>query len=701
VDEPGRAPSCQDLVAERLLRSVIEALDGALAIVGRDGTVLDANGRWPGTVGSDFFEWCRTTGDLQPLLGDVATAVRDLIGTDPAEWADQPVAVKGQIGAEGERRWVVLRVHPIRDHQLARAVVTLIDITDGMRTQEHLRRATEQAQRLALVARATDNAVVITEPDGTIEWVNDPFVAQTGYRFEEALGRRRTDLVDAGCQELAEFRDLLAQVELGRGADGEFPLLSRTGRPYWVSMEVRPVRENGQITHLVWIEQDVTARRDTERRLRQAMDDAEQLAAALTQEKTLLTGVISAIPQLVYWKDDSGRYAGCNRAYLVLLGLDPERDLPGGASEPAAPDDAVRVALDTLESQVLRSGQPVLDHTVDVPDGSGRVRTMLLSVLPLDLNAPGTARTRGVIGVGADITHARDLERQLAQANRLESIGQLAAGIAHEINTPIQFVTDNTQFVSESVAEMLTALAEVKTIVGQDELTSADLRARARAAVGDLELEFLQAEVPGALRDNRDGLDRVAQIVRAMKDYAHPGHSRSDVDVNRAVESTVQVCRNEWKYVAEVELDLDPHAGLVPAYEGELKQVILNLVVNAAQAIGDDPRRSPGSGLGRIVVTTRRAGAELMIRISDNGPGMPPEVRDRAFHPFFTTKEVGKGTGQGLSLAHGVIVTKHQGRIELDTAPGQGATFTVHLPLERREAEPVAGDGAVRNGVPG
>jgi signal transduction histidine kinase len=259
----------------------------------------------------------------------------------------------------------------------------------------------------------------------------------------------------------------------------------------------------------------------------------------------------------------------------------------------------------------------------------------------------------------------------------------LAAGIAHEINTPIQFVTDNIQFVTESTAQMLTALTEIHDAAGLEQTDDDTLRIRSRGAIEGLDLEFLREEVPGALRDSRDGLRRVGQIVRAMKDYAHPGLSLGDVDINRAIESTVQVCRNEWKYVAKVELDLDPRAGVVPAYEGELKQVVLNMVVNAAQAIADDPRPRSGTSLGLIRIATRRTASDFVITITDDGPGMTPQVRDRVFNPFFTTKQVGKGTGQGLSLAHAVIVTKHRGRIDLVTAPGQGATFTLQLPLEQ------------------
>jgi two-component system NtrC family sensor kinase len=203
----------------------------------------------------------------------------------------------------------------------------------------------------------------------------------------------------------------------------------------------------------------------------------------------------------------------------------------------------------------------------------------------------------------------------------------------------------------------------------------------------------LSQEIPGALAECREGLGRVTEIVRAMKDYAHPGSGRSDIDVNRAIESTVQVCRNEWKYVAQVNLDLAADAGTAPCFEGELKQVILNMIVNAAQAIHEDHDRRGDNTLGTITITTRRGSDDFVITITDDGPGMNDTVSRRVFDPFFTTKDVGKGTGQGLSLAHAVIVTKHQGRIQLDTAPGHGATFTLHLPLNPATTpEPDAGD---------
>jgi ligand-binding sensor domain-containing protein/signal transduction histidine kinase len=258
---------------------------------------------------------------------------------------------------------------------------------------------------------------------------------------------------------------------------------------------------------------------------------------------------------------------------------------------------------------------------------------------------------------------ARELERQQAQESRLKSIGQLAAGIAHEINTPLQFITDNTRFVQESAATLLERCRSVNP--------------------GDDEVDFLAEELPPALAESLDGLARVTEIVRAMKDFSHPGTQREDSDLNRAAQTTVQVCSNEWRPVARVDLDLDPEAGLVSCYEGEIKQVLLNLVVNAAHAIDETRSRRGDDWLGTITVATRRTGDEFVISVGDDGIGMDDEVRQRIFDPFFTTKEVGRGTGQGLSIARDVVVSKHGGQIDVHSTLGAGTTFVVRLPLVR------------------
>ena len=203
-----------------------------------------------------------------------------------------------------------------------------------------------------------------------------------------------------------------------------------------------------------------------------------------------------------------------------------------------------------------------------------------------------------------------------------------------------------------------------------------------------MDLEFLLEEVPSALEQSMEGLDRIATIVRAMKEFSHPGSvERTSTDLNRAIESTITVARNEWKYAAVVHTDFDPELPQVPVVPGDFNQVVLNLVVNAAHAVA--ARYGEQGELGRIEVSTARDGDHVVVRVTDDGTGIEPELQARIFEPFFTTKEVGRGTGQGLALAHTVIADRHGGTLTVDSEPGVGSTFTVRLPLVVAVEEPL------------
>jgi signal transduction histidine kinase len=318
---------------------------------------------------------------------------------------------------------------------------------------------------------------------------------------------------------------------------------------------------------------------------------------------------------------------------------------------------------------------------ITVTEPGQPLQTFLLSVLPRLENR----RMVGVLGVCTDITQAAELERQVSQTSRLESIGQLAAGIAHEINTPVQYASDNVLFLTDSFQSIFGALRALQEL--SQSCTDPALCARVDALLGDLDMDFLATEVPSALAQSQEGLDRVAQIVRAMKEFSHPGGERTPTDLNQLVDSTIQVSRNEWKYVAELEQDLDPSIGQIPCYAGDLKQALLNILVNAAHAVEERRRVQGCEVLGRLQVATRRTDTGVVITVSDDGIGMQEEVLRRIFDPFFTTKGVGKGTGQGLSLAHSAIVTKHHGRIDVTSEPLAGTVFSIVLPV-------TGGDGA-------
>ncbi|MEW6282795.1 MAG: ATP-binding protein [Candidatus Eremiobacterota bacterium] len=262
-----------------------------------------------------------------------------------------------------------------------------------------------------------------------------------------------------------------------------------------------------------------------------------------------------------------------------------------------------------------------------------------------------------------DVTQRKKTEQALRESQRLESIGLLAGGIAHEINTPTQYVGDNLRFLQEAFASVDELLARLDGRLSEDQ---------------EADLDYLRSEIPSALSQSLEGVDRVAAIVRSMKEYSHTGgEDLARADLGRILENTITVSRNEWKYVAELSTDFDPDVPEIYCNRHELGQVFLNILVNAAHAVGD--HLSPDGPPGSIHVSTRLAGDTVEVRISDSGPGIPEAIRDKVFEPFFTTKEVGRGTGQGLAISHAVVV-KLGGMIDFETETGKGTTFRICLP---------------------
>jgi signal transduction histidine kinase len=277
----------------------------------------------------------------------------------------------------------------------------------------------------------------------------------------------------------------------------------------------------------------------------------------------------------------------------------------------------------------------------------------------------------------------RSIEVQLRHAQKLESIGQLAAGIAHEINTPTQYIGDNTKFVRDSFIQLLPALRAPRELLAalRENRMTPELLLSTEAALEAADLDYLSEELPKAMDESLQGVDRVAKIVRAMKEFSHPGSSeKTQVNLNHAIESTLTVARNEWKYVAEMVTDFDPQLPPVTCLPGEFNQVILNLVVNAAHAINDTLKDRNGKK-GTITVSTKRDGEWVEVRVRDTGTGIPESARGKMFEPFFTTKAVGKGTGQGLAIARSVVVDKHGGTISFETETGKGTVFIIRLPV--------------------
>ncbi|TDE64596.1 MAG: PAS domain S-box protein [Candidatus Scalindua sp. AMX11] len=292
----------------------------------------------------------------------------------------------------------------------------------------------------------------------------------------------------------------------------------------------------------------------------------------------------------------------------------------------------------------------------------------------------------GQIILMKDVTEHKQMEQQLAQAQKLESIGQLAAGVAHEINTPAQFISDNTFFIQDAFSKLSPLLKKYSHLLEMNKagsVTPEMIREMDGAAKG-VKLDYLTEEIPLAISEAQDGIKRVTEIVKSMKTFSHPDvKEKVYVDINTMIESTITVSRHEWKYVAEVETNLASDLPPAPCYPGEFNQVILNLIVNAAHAIGEVSGKG-SEDKGKITISTHYNEGRVEVRISDTGTGIPENKRSRLFEPFFTTKEVGKGTGQGLAIAHAVIVKKHKGTISFESEIGKGTIFIIGLPLSHQ-----------------
>jgi PAS domain S-box-containing protein len=565
-----------------------------------------------------------------------------------------------QVRKDGSVIEVSLRVSPIRDPAGKITGISGIarDITSRKKADEQL-----HLQLAALEAAA--NAIVITDRMGTILWVNEAFCEMTRFAKSEVLGKNPS-ILNSGQHDQAFYADLWSTISVGEVWQGEVTNRRKDGTLYVEEMTITPVCSEGQeISHFIAIKQDVTERKRTEKEFR------------LT--KTSLDNTSDS----VFWIDPQGRIVYANEAACHSLGRSREELL--GTSipdiDPLFPKEAWNAYWERCKTE----------HSLTFET---QHRTKQGRIFPVEVTAnylEFDGREYAFV-LARDITERRVLETQLRQAQKLESIGQLAAGIAHEINTPIQFVNDNLTFLRDSWKGVFELLGKYRSAVGNAAaILPADVVAELKQLYQTRDIEFVASEASRAIDQSLDGAQRIAKIVRAMKEFSHPDSTdKTATNLNQAIETTITVARNEWKYVAEVVTEFDENLPSVECYPGEINQVFLNLMVNAAHAIKEKIKEGEK---GQIRVRTKLRGENAEISVTDNGAGIPEAIRLRIFDPFFTTKEVGKGTGQGLALAHSVVVKKHGGKIWFETRTGQGTTFFIELPIASRAAANAAGSG--------
>jgi PAS domain S-box-containing protein len=558
----------------------------------------------------------------------------------------------------------------IQEDSAWHAVGVIRDITDR---KVLVRKELEHLQFLRTLIGTIPSPLYYEDLEGRILGCNRAFEAFLGLPPEAVVGQKSEQLLAGAVEDQANGSEpgFLIRPD---AYETSFHMNLPDGRVRHALFRKAPFqdadgRHEGYVVTLL----DITQLKETE--------------AALRHNESLFFAIHSHVVDLVAIIDAEGKRLYTSPSYQFVLGYS-EGEMRGlSATSLLHPEDLERVTI-ALAGMLTGHATQRLEYRLRHKDGHW---IPFESTAAIILDSDGGS-VRALV-VARDVSERKAaelnqaaLEVQLRQAQKLEAIGQLAAGIAHEINTPTQFIGDNTTFLRDAFKDtfdLLEKLAGCAAAMGKGSGPDAE---KARAALAELEagdISYLREEIPKAIQQSLEGVGRISKIVKAMKDFSHPGGtSKTLTNLQQAIESTITVSRNEWKYVANLVTDFDPALPPVPCYPSEFNQVILNLIVNAAHAIEAARDGREPNTLGQITVRTRAGADEVEVSVTDDGTGIPEAVLARMFEPFYTTKPVGKGSGQGLAIVHAVIVEKHQGRIEVQSEVGRGTTFILHLPLQ-------------------
>ena len=521
---------------------------------------------------------------------------------------------------------------------------------------------------------------------------------------EKVLGTRCEDVVG---QSLFDLPDIIPQALTDICLENDKKLLSQAGiqtyeaaiccadgvqRDFLLSRSTF-TDHNGQVDGTISVMLDLTDKNRAEKLLRdrtaELVKSNEELNRQIKKRKRAkqtikqahreIEHLISSLPTILIGLNRKNEVIHWNAIAAQLFSI-PATDVMGSSLDQCGPEwDWDKISDGMSKSRA--GGCNVRVDNIHYRNADGEDRYLGLSITPFKDNHQGIA---GLTIIGADITDRIKFEAQLHQSQKMEAIGQLAAGIAHEINTPTQFVGDNTRFLQDAFSDLIAACNLYKESIhaAKSGTLNAERIQEIEAQLEELDIAYLEEEVPLAIEQTLKGVDRITRIVQAMKIFAHPGGAEKEpVDINKEIEKTITITRNEWKYVADLKTDFDAALPMVPCHRAEFNQVILNLIVNAAHAIADS-NAGNSSAKGTITISSHFAANQAEIRISDTGAGIPEHIRHRIFDLFFTTKEPGRGTGQGLAIAHSVIVDKHGGTIDIETKENQGTTFVIRLPID-------------------
>lgn len=532
--------------------------------------------------------------------------------------------------------------------------------TERLKQLGHEKSATEQ-----LMQDIMDNSpavIYVKSIDGRFTFVNQEYLNLFHLQREDIIDKTLRDVFPKKIADQMRSSDLEVQ-------ESKKPLKYEEIAPHddgphnYISIKFPLFDEAGILYAVGGVSTDITERFHIEESL------------GISQQRLLLHREQSPVG-VIEW-DTNFEFLDWNPAAQRIFGFKREEVLGHHITERILPESA-REAVDKVWSDLLakRGGTYSLNENITKDE-----RTILCEWH----NTPLVDHDGNVIGVTSlveDVTDRQKNEDSLRQTQKLESLGQLSAGIAHEINTPLQFVSDNISYLSNAITSIDPVLQEVHNLLekvkSSETLPQASDFERLEKLYETADIDFLLKEFSLAVAQSKGGMERIKRIVLAMKEFSHPGKERVAVDINEVISNTLIVASSELKDIAELVTDFDKDLPKVFCIPSAISQVILNIVVNAAHAIAG---AGENWGMDKITLSTAVDDDQVIIKIADSGPGMPEDVRNKIFDPFFTTKRVGKGTGQGLSIAHKIICEQHNGNLSVDSKLGEGSCFTISLPL--------------------
>ncbi len=504
--------------------------------------------------------------------------------------------------------------------------------------------------------------VAITDKRGEITYANPKFLEISQFSEQELVGANH-NIVNAHHHPKTFFQEMWRTIGHGKVWHGEVLNRAKNGALYWVDTTIVPFLDDmGKPFQYIAIRTDITAQKQTQE--------------ALKKEHEMIERILSAISSILIGVGVDGKVNLWNKAAEKVFAINQEDAIGRNFTSLDMNWDWGAVDRGIVESRNI--GEAKLEHfkflRIDGTDG-------FMGASVASIYEQG--KCAGFLLLAADITQKFHIANQLQLAQKMEAVGELAAGVAHEVNTPLQYVGDNIRFLRDSFEDVQKLLGEYRALkchCAEQELLPGMIE-KLNCAEEESDVDYLFEEIPVAIAQSLDGVGKASSIVSAMKSFSHPGEEKVMSDINMMIENTITVSRHEWKYVAEVNAELDktlPQIECLP----EINQVFLNMIVNAAHAIEDKLNHSDEEK-GLITIRTSHSDSHIQIDITDTGKGIPADMQFKVFDPFFTTKEVGKGTGQGLSISHNIIVDKSGGTLQLSSEVGRGTTFTISIPIRQ------------------